>query len=83
MVLDLGHRKESYKILRKWVKIVSKITLFICLFNNIKESEKAGKNRKKIAPAAPKIFPCGEGNSHIFLRGGEKNSTFSKNMLPC
>ena len=38
MVLDLGHRKESYNILRKWVKIVSKITLFICLFNDIKVS---------------------------------------------
>ena len=29
-----------------------------------------GRNRQKIAPAAPKIFPCGEGNSHILLRGG-------------
>jgi len=39
MVLDLSHRKQSYKILRKWVKIVSKINLFICLYNNIKVSD--------------------------------------------
>ena len=37
-----------------------------------------GKTEKKT-----KIFPCGEGNSQIFFRGGEKNSTFSKNILPC
>ena len=42
-----------------------------------------GKTEKKIAPAAPKVFPCREGNSHIFLLVGEKNSTFSKNILPC
>ena len=36
----------------------------------------AGNNRKKIAPA-PKI-------SHIIFKGGGgKNSTFSKNILPC
>ena len=28
----------------------------------------SGKKLKKIAPAAPKIFSCGEENSHIFLR---------------
>ena len=28
------------------------------------------KTRVKNAPAAPNIFPCGEGNSHIFLWGG-------------
>ena len=41
-----------------------------------------GKKLKKIAPAATKIYPCGEGSSHIFLWGEEKNSTFSKNILP-
>ena len=39
----------------------------------------AGNNRKK----SPRIFPCGERNSHIIFKGGEKNSTFSKNILPC
>ena len=38
----------------------------------------AGKNREKNAPVAPKK----KVNSHIFLWRGEKNSTFSKNILP-
>ena len=38
---------------------------------------------EKLHPRRQKNFPCGEGNSHIFLRGGEKNSTLSKNILPC
>ena len=40
----------------------------------------AGKILKKIAPAAPK----NEGRKFTnILRGGEKNSTLSKNILPC
>jgi len=42
----------------------------------------AGKILKKIAPAAPKNFPLrGRKFTHIF-KGGEKNSTLSKNILP-
>ena len=46
----------------------------------------AGKKVKKLRMRRQKNFPCRERNSHIFLRGRggeEKNSTFSKNILPC